>query len=113
VAYPATSLYPCTVNHITAPTITSSSTASPTDAAAHIAILPKATKDAYQSSDEPHPGDIAAINAAISNIREIPKSAATENTATNHDIIQATKGKTGNHDLRNLQRKQTTHYGNT
>jgi len=102
-----------TVNHITAPTITASSTALPTDAAAHIAILPKATKDAYQSSDEPHPGDIAAINAAISNIREIPKSAATENTATNHDIIQATKGKTGNHDLRNLQQKQTTHYGNT
>jgi hypothetical protein len=111
VAYPATSLYPCTVNHITAPTITSSSTASPTDAAAHIAILPKATKDAYQSSDEPHPGDIAAINAAISNIREIPKSAATENTATNHDIIQATKGKTGKTrgTQDNLTWKQMTH----
>jgi hypothetical protein len=96
------------VNHITARTITASSTALPTDAAAHVAILHKATKDAYQSSDEPHPGDTAAINAAISNIREIPKSAATENKATNHDIIQATKGKTrGTQD--NLTWKQMTH----
>jgi hypothetical protein len=96
------------VNHITARTITASYTALPTDAAAHVAILHKATKDAYQSSDEPHPGDTAAINAAISNIREIPKSAATENKATNHDIIQATKGKTrGTQD--NLTWKQMTH----